>query len=259
MWNDAQIEVFGVVKRFSAGHFDVASSIEQPVAQIFAGRGVDGFVYRRRKVGPESHFTHGQQKLHFVYAKLRTQNNAPKQNFGGVNNLSWKLKNSLAELITVLSAGHCLSKFPFVIQGELSATPQKRVSLRYVSQIPTVLKYEIEVVNFSMPLRNETSYDVKCVLASKLRKPALRRQAQGAGFFLLASILLHRLPRTRGSRFFHLRKHDLLPRNCEAVAAFGGEQQGAAFGLAVAKPDDIEVRSSERTTLPKQKLCSAFG
>jgi hypothetical protein len=47
-------------------------------------------------------------------------------------------------------------------------------------------------------------------------------------------------------------------RSSSAVAAIGGEHQRAAFGLAVAKPDGIEVRDSERTNLPKQKLCSAF-
>jgi hypothetical protein len=49
-----------------------------------------------------------------------------------------------------------------------------------------MVEYEIEVVNFLWRHRTKRYRNgIYCLLASKLRKPALRRQAQGAGFFCL--------------------------------------------------------------------------
>jgi hypothetical protein len=46
-----------------------------------------------------------------------------------------------------------------------------------------MVKYQIEVVNFLFRRATYRKLTAYYALASKLKKPALRRQAQGAGFF----------------------------------------------------------------------------
>jgi hypothetical protein len=120
-------------------------------------------------------------------------------------------------------------------------------------------KIRIEVVNSPIVAPQNVAPRLYCFSASKLRKPAsFRQRTEGRVFFCLIQFYFTAEAHSQ-QPVFHLRRRGLLSQNCEPVAATRGNQQRAAFGLAVAKPNDIRVRGSERTTLPKQKLCSALG